>query len=415
MSDTPDSLNSQADSGDGPLINAGGKVDASRLHELYESLTDDDGAIIVDFTLTRDLNKRLDRYLVDRIPFLSRTSLQRLIAEQAVQVNGRHPKASTRLRKNDTVTVAIPPPPSSELPADEMPLEIMYEDRDFLILNKQDDVIVHPARTHQRGTLVNGLAWYCNQKAATLSDVGREEARPGVVHRLDRHTTGVMVFAKSDVAHWRLGRQFEQRRTRKRYLAVVHGNVEPLTDVIDVPLGKHLTLRDHYAVRWDESGKEAITLYRVRERYEKFTLVELELRTGRTHQIRVHLSHLGWPIAGDDYYGGRHLLGRDIFGPGEEPGMTASSPILKRQALHAGLLGFEHPKDDSPVTFTAPLPADLRTLVLLLRKHQFVSRHEVPGIELDLTMMLEESAELEQNGCSDDRDHPDNPESDHDL
>ncbi|MDG2424573.1 MAG: RluA family pseudouridine synthase [Phycisphaerales bacterium] len=396
MTETPEGLPGQVDPEDGLLINAGGKVDANRLHELYESLTDDDGAIVVTFTLSRDLNKRLDRYLVDRIPFLSRTSIQRLINENAVQVNDRTPKASTRLRRGDAVNVAIPPPPSSVMPADEMPLEILYEDHDFLILNKQDDVIVHPARSHQRGTLVNGLAWHCNQKTSgTLSDVGREEARPGVVHRLDRHTTGVMVFAKSDVAHWRLGRQFEQRRTRKRYLALVHGKVEPLTDVIDVPLGKHLTIRDRYAVRWDESGKESITIYRVRERYENFTLVELELRTGRTHQIRVHLSHLGWPIAGDDYYGGRHLHGRDIFGPGGEPGMTASTPILTRQALHAGLLGFAHPQSEEPVTFTAPLPEDLRTLVQLLRKHQFVSRHNVPGVELDVEKMLEESAELE--------------------
>ncbi|MEE2906541.1 MAG: RluA family pseudouridine synthase [Planctomycetota bacterium] len=389
MTSTPDGPHKQADPAEDHVINGGGKVDASRLHELYETLTDDDGPIAVTFTLSRDLNKRLDRYLVDRIPFLSRTSLQRLIAEDAVQVNGRTPKASTRLRRNDVVTVAIPPPPSSVLPADEMPLEILYEDRDFLILNKQDDVIVHPARGNQRGTLVNGLAWHCSQQSSgNLSDVGREEARPGVVHRLDRHTTGVMVFAKSDTAHWRLGRQFEQRRTRKRYLALVHGKVEPRTDVIDVPLGKHLTIRDRYAVRWDDSGKEAITIFRVRECYKDFTLVELELRTGRTHQIRVHLSHLGWPIAGDDYYGGRHLFGRDIFGPGDEPDMVASTPILTRQALHAGLLGFAHPLNDEPVTFTAPLPEDLRTVIHLLRKYQFVSRPKVPGTELDLEMML---------------------------
>ena len=148
------------------------------LHELYESLTDDDGAIVVDFTLSRDLNKRLDRYLVDRIPFLSRTSLQRLIAEQAVSVNGRAPKASTKLRRGDVVSVAIPPPPSSVLPADEMDLNIMFEDKDLLILNKHDDVIVHPARGNQRGTLVNGLAWHCQTDHRAASDVGREEADP---------------------------------------------------------------------------------------------------------------------------------------------------------------------------------------------------------------------------------------------
>ena len=200
-----------------------------------------------------------------------------------------------------------------------------------------------------------------------------------------------MVFAKSDVAHWRLGRQFEQRRTRKRYLALVHGKVEPYTDVIDVPLGKHPSIRDHYAVRWDETGKESITLYRVREQYEKYTLVELELRTGRTHQIRVHLSHLGWPIAGDDYYGGRHLHGRDLFSPGSDSDFSAGSLILGRQALHAGLLGFKHPGDEEEVTYTAPLPPDMQTLIKLLRKHQFVARPKVPGTELDVEYMLNEA------------------------
>ena len=389
MTRIPEDLPDQAESGDEALINAGGKVDAHRLHELYESLTDDDGAIIVDFTLSRDLNKRLDRYLVDRIPFLSRTSLQRLITEMAVTVNDRTPKASTRLRRGDKVSVAIPPPPSSVLPADEMDLNIMYEDHDLLILNKHDDVIVHPARGNQRGTLVNGLAWHCrNNSSGELSDVGREEARPGVVHRLDRHTTGVMVFAKTDTAHWRLGRQFELRKTQKRYLALVHGRMEPMTDVIDVPLGKHPTIRDRYAVRWDVTGKPSVTLYRVRECYEDFTLVELELRTGRTHQIRVHLSHLGWPIAGDDYYGGRHLHGRDLCGPSERSEVGQSSRVLKRQALHASLLGFTHPISDQEMTFIAPLPDDLRSLILLLRKHQFVSKPTVPGVELDIDEML---------------------------
>ena len=155
-------------------------------------------------------------------------------------------------------------------------------------------------------------------------------------------------------------------------------------------LGKHTTIRDRYAVRWDSSGKEAVTIYRVRELYEKFTLVELELRTGRTHQIRVHLSHLGYPIAGDDYYGGRRLVGRDIFSPGSEPDLTASSPILGRQALHAGLLGFIHPSSEEAVEFTAPLPEDLQNLVKLLRKHQFVSRPKVPGAELAVDMMVGE-------------------------
>tara|TARA_Y100000589_G_scaffold316580_1_gene341494 strand:- start:4814 stop:5974 length:1161 start_codon:yes stop_codon:yes gene_type:complete len=373
----------------GDLVNAGGKVDPAQLQALYESNTDEDQPVVVDFTLSRDLAKRLDRYLVDRVPWLSRTALQGLIREEAVTVNGRTPKASTRLRQGDTVRVMLPPPPSTDLPREEIPLEILHEDKDLVILNKHDDIIVHPARGNQSGTIINGLAWHFeHQSSGELSPVGTEHARPGVVHRLDRHTTGVMVVAKTETAHWRLGRQFEQRRTRKRYLAVVHGRVEPWADVIDLPIGIHPTIRKRYAVRHDASGKDSVTLYRVREVYEDFTLVELELRTGRTHQIRVHLSHLGWPIVGDDYYGGRHLRVRDLV-RGVSPGTDdPSAVVIGRQALHASLLGFEHPTENEQQTYVAPLPDDMRTLIEILRRDQFVRAPEVAGAELDLDRMM---------------------------
>ena len=345
-------------------IGPGGAVDPSRYNN-------DDGPAHVSFTLSRDLNKRLDRYLGDRIPWLSRTSLQRLIAEQAVTVNGRPPKASTKVRQGDVVDVVLPPPPSSDLPAEEIPLDILHEDADLIILNKQDDIIVHPARGNQSGTLINGLAWHLRTTGESLSDVGAELARPGVVHRLDRHTTGVMVVAKSETAHWRLGKQFEQRLTRKRYLAIVHGRVEPHTDVIDLPLGRHPTMKHCNAVRLDETGKESVTLYRVLEAWEDFTLLEVELRTGRTHQIRVHLSHLGWPIAGDDLYGGRHVELRDIASSGHTEG-DRRTKILGRQALHAALLGFTHPTQEHACEFRAPLPDDMSEMIRLLR-------HRGPG------------------------------------
>ncbi|MDG2201456.1 MAG: RluA family pseudouridine synthase [Phycisphaerales bacterium] len=377
------------DEGHEDLINAGGKVDPAQLQALYESNTDEDQPVVASFTLTRDLAKRLDRYLVDRIPWLSRTALQGLIQEEAVTVNGRVPKSSTRLRIGDVVRVMLPPPPSTDLPREKIPLEILHEDHELVVINKHDDIIVHPARGNQSGTIINGLAWHFeNNSSGELSPVGSENARPGVVHRLDRHTTGVMVVAKTETAHWRLGRQFEQRRTRKRYLAVVHGRVEPWADVIDLPIGVHPTVRKRYAVRHDASGKDSVTLYRVREVYEDYTLVEVELRTGRTHQIRVHLSHMGWPIVGDDYYGGRHLVGRDLVQAGTAYSVEPSDPVITRQALHASLLGFEHPGSSEEMTCIAPLHADMRQLVRLLREQQFVEAPNVSGAVLDLDVML---------------------------
>ncbi|HIO20375.1 MAG TPA: hypothetical protein EYN11_04690, partial [Phycisphaerales bacterium] len=243
------------------ILDGGGNIDSDALFRAYENQNSEDESVVeATFTISRDLNRRLDSYLATRIPFLSRTSLKRLIEEKMVLVNGRTPKGSTKLKKHDVVNVILPPPPSSDIPAEDIPLKIIHEDADLIVINKDDDIIVHPARSNKSGTIINALAWhYQHVSSGELSTVGEEFARPGVVHRLDRHTTGVMVSAKTDTAHWRLGKQFEQRKTRKRYLAVVHGEVEPLTDCIDVPLGKHPTKRDGYAVRWDDTGKPSVT------------------------------------------------------------------------------------------------------------------------------------------------------------
>jgi 23S rRNA pseudouridine1911/1915/1917 synthase len=366
------------------LIAPGGKVDQQTLYDLYEKAGEDDQAVCVRFRVNRpSINKRLDRYLVDRIPFLSRTSLQQLIREQAVTVNGRVPKPSTKVSSGDVIEAILPPPPSTELPAQEMPLEVLHEDEHLIVINKAPDVIVHPARGNQSGTIINGLAWHFQHRSGgELSPVGEELARPGVVHRLDRNTTGVLVFAKSEVAHWRLARQFEQRRVEKRYLTVVHGEIEPWADVIDVPLGKHPTVREKYAVRWDPTGKPSVTLYHLRERYEGFSLLEIALKTGRTHQIRVHLSHLGYPVVGDDMYGGKHLTVGDAIG-------TRNRQVLiHRQMLHAALLAFTHPITKRPLTFTAPLPEDMGTLVRLLREHRFKEAPELAGVLLDINDLL---------------------------
>lgn len=365
-----------------------------------DETTEDDAPTRVRFHLGRDLNKRLDKYLTDRIPFMSRTQLQRLIANEAVTVNGRTPKASTVLRLGDVVEAVLPPPPPTEIQPEDIPLDVMHEDDDLIVINKAADIIVHPARSHLKGTMVNALAWRFTKGRGgasgggsggeALSSVGAEFARPGVVHRLDRHTSGAIVFAKRDEAHWRIGRQFERRQVNKRYLAVVHGEVEAPADVIDLPIGPHPSrekgYREKYVVRHDEQGKHAVTICRVIEVFRGFTLVELDLKTGRTHQIRVHLSHLGHPIVGDDMYGGKALTVGDIAPPHTK---GTERVVIDRQALHATTLAFQHPTTGKPMRFEAPTPSDFTTLVSLLRKHRrSAGPIQVPGATVEVDRVI---------------------------
>ncbi|HYE63036.1 MAG TPA: RluA family pseudouridine synthase [Phycisphaerales bacterium] len=395
------------------LLLPGGKVDAEAIRRALEQAeqtgvdADDDAELrTVTFTLQRDLNKRLDKYLTDRITFMSRNQLQKLIGEGGVTVNGRVAKSSTNLRAGDEVEVVIPPPPSKDIVPENIPLDVMYEDEHLLVINKQPDIIVHPARSHLKGTMLSALAWHFQHggtglptgaASPKLSSVGAEFARPGVVHRLDRHTSGCIVFAKQDEAHWKLGHQFEYRTVDKRYMAVVHGKVEPPIEVVELPIGPHPSrekgYREKYVVRHDELGKHAVTIYRVRERYvlenrtrtdgtvgdEWFSLVELELKTGRTHQIRVHLSELGYPIVGDDMYGGRPFV---------DP--ATGEPIIARQALHATILGFKHPITEQPMQFTAPLRGDIGRLVRTLHQHSGsrLERLAPPGATVDIAKVL---------------------------
>lgn len=364
----------------GSLIRPGGKVDPDAIRAAVEAARaeggDDAELPTVRFELQRDLKTRLDKYLTSRISFMSRTQLQNLIAEGGVTVNGRAAKASTGLRLNDVVEVVVPPPPSGEIEPEEIALDVMYEDDCMVVINKSPDIIVHPARSENSGTMVHALAWhFLHRTGGGLSKVGTEFARPGVVHRLDRQTSGCIVFAKTDEAHWKLGRQFEHRTADKRYLAVVQGRVEPDVQMIDFPIGPHPSrekgYREKYVVRHDDQGKPSLTICRVRERYrlhdrpvgdQEFTLVELELKTGRTHQIRVHLSHLGWPIVGDDMYGGRAFL-------------AGERTIIERQALHAALLALRHPITGEDRVFVAPLRGDMLELIASLRRGQVEPVH----------------------------------------
>jgi 23S rRNA pseudouridine1911/1915/1917 synthase len=310
--------------------------------------------------LSKNLTRRIDQYLVDRVGHLSRNEVQRLIKEGLVKVNGKPTKASYHPRINDEVEMFAPPAPVSVLVPEPIPLDIVYEDEHFLALNKQKDLIVHPARGVWTGTLVNGLVNYGKQWSTTGGDW-----RPGILHRLDRNTTGIMLVAKSDEAHWRLARQFENRTIKKTYMAIIHGVPPLLGDVIDMPIGKDRYVREKQAVRKIEAGgKPAVTVYETRETLiyrppgtnhleQKFSLMRLSPKTGRTHQLRVHMATIGCPIVGDTTYGGR------VFELGDFR--------FERQALHAFEITFVHPATLKTMTLSAPLPADFTQLLERLR------------------------------------------------
>ena len=357
------------------LLGPDGKVDLDALRAVCQSpdANDDDSRRRLSFTLARDLRKRLDAYIAGRIPFLSRSQVQRIIGAGAVTLNDKPCKPSAILKLGDVVTVVIPPVAPNKIEPEPISLTILFEDEHLIVLNKQAGVIVHPARSHRSGTLINGLAWHfanASEQGGSLSTVGADDARPGVVHRLDRDTTGVIVFAKDDETHWRLGRLFEKRRVDKRYLAVTHGAVVPKADVIDLPLGPHPNrakgYREKQVVRHDHLGKQSITIYRTIESFQDFTVLEIELRTGRTHQIRAHLSHLGFPVAGDEVYGGRAVRQSDLdpLHKGED------EIVIDRQALHAASLSFEHPHTQERLTFTAPTPDDMQRLIDGLKEQE---------------------------------------------
>ncbi|MDX2132794.1 MAG: RluA family pseudouridine synthase [Planctomycetota bacterium] len=395
------------------LVLPGGKVDAEAVRRAVEKAEelglDDDSALrTVVFHIRRDLGKRLDKYLTDRIGFLSRNQLQRLIDEGGVRVNDRAPKASTKIGAGDVVEVVIPAPPPSNIQPEDIPLDVLFEDEHIIVLNKQPDIIVHPARSHLKGTLLSALTYHFLHRSKAgggLSAVGEEFARPGVVHRLDRHTSGCIAFAKTEEAHWKLAHHFEHRRVDKRYLAIAHGAIEPDVQVIELPIGPHPSrekgYREKYVVRHDELGKHAVTIARVRERYEvpaasgveKFSLVELELKTGRTHQIRVHLSYNQWPIVGDDMYAGKGVGLRDgvleLFAAGDHETPEGVRAILRRQALHACTLGFRHPVTEAPMEFTAPLRGDIGRLVHVLRGGK-TTGVDAPGATVDLAKAVPE-------------------------
>jgi 23S rRNA pseudouridine1911/1915/1917 synthase len=302
--------------------------------------------------------RRIDKYLHDRFANFSRAMLQRQIAAGSVKVNGQIVKSSFVLNAGDIIEMTLPKLPSKEITPEEMPLDIIYEDDDLIIINKPADLVVHPARGNRHGTLVNALAHYSSELSTGLG-----EFRPGVVHRLDRNTTGVMVITKNDIAQWKVARQFENRTIKKEYLAVVHGTPDLTADKISAPLGIHPKVREKYAIR-PEIGKEAVTFYQVLEQFRGYSLIKCFPKTGRTHQIRVHLSHIKHPIVGDDMYGGKLVYPWQL----KDAAPAVEEPVIARCALHASTIEFKHPTTGQVVKFEAPLPDDMNHLLDLLRQ-----------------------------------------------
>ncbi len=324
-----------------------------------QTLTEDGEPLRAQIVIKRIRAKgRIDKYLQGRFSRFSRSAIQKLIKEGTITVNGKIVKPSYEILPGDTIDLLLPPQRDKEIIPEPIPLDILYEDRYLVIVNKPANMVVHPARGYQSGTMVNALAYYCQNLS-----LGDDPVRPGVVHRLDKDTTGVIIFAKDDEAHWRLALQFERRRIHKEYLAIVEGIIELDSDRIDAPIGVHPQIRSKYSVR-DIIGRPAVTVYRVIERLKNFTFVKLQPETGRTHQLRVHMSYIKHPIVGDTMYGARKITVGELFGSDDK------TPIINRFALHAHRIEFRHPITGKPMEIEAPLPEDFNNLLEILRKHK---------------------------------------------
>lgn len=309
-----------------------------------------------------DAGKRLDVFLAEKFPYHSRMNLRRAIHAGGARVDGREVRSAFKIRAGHRIEVRLPDVPQEGPIPEDIPLDILYEDEHLAVINKPPAMVVHPGRGNWKGTLTAALAHHFQ----SLSDVGGP-VRPGVVHRLDRDTTGVIVIAKTNRAHFVLAQQFEDRVTEKEYLAIVVGVPDHDRDVIDLPIGVHPYQREKMAIRLHhESSKPARTFYEVLERYAGFALVRVLPKTGRTHQIRVHLSHLGYPILCDRQYGGRSQI--TLGELRRQPDDT--TVLLERHALHAQRLTIAHPVTQQSLTFEAPWPDDIRRTVDALREHR---------------------------------------------
>ncbi len=287
--------------------------------------------LVVD---SQNSGMRLDKYLAEAEEELTRSAAVRLIEDGLVTVNGKVPNKNIKLNVEDEVSLSIPDPVLPEAIPEPIPLEIVYEDNDLLVVNKPRGMVVHPAAGHENGTLVNALLYHCGSSLSGINGV----LRPGIVHRIDRDTSGLLIVAKNDFAHHLLAEQIKEHSFTRKYQAVVCGNVRDDEGTIDAPIGRHHTDRKKMAVT-QKNSRNAVTHYRVLQRFGNYTHLELILETGRTHQIRVHTAYIGHPVAGDPVYGGKKYL-----------------VSLNGQCLHAYYISFVHPRTGQTLTFSSPLP-----------------------------------------------------------
>lgn len=289
--------------------------------------------------------ERLDVFLTKKQPELSRSHVQKLVADGKALVNGTVRKANFKLREGDEVSLVVPEPEAVEIKAEDIPLDVLYEDEDIIVVNKARGMVVHPASGVNSGTLVNALLFHCHD----LSGINGE-IRPGIVHRLDKDTSGVMVCAKNDKAHIDLAEQIRTKSAHRVYWAIVHGNIKEEAGIIKGNIGRHPTDRKKMAIV-RENGKPAVTHFKVLERFGDYTLIECRLETGRTHQIRVHMTSIGHPLVNDPKYGPKK-----------------QSPFaIEGQALHSLTLALRHPGTGEEMTFTAPVPEDMNRILTGLR------------------------------------------------
>lgn len=301
----------------------------------YEFFIDDEEA-----------GERIDKYLASLLPDYSRSYIQKMIADGNVQADGRSLKANYRIRTGDHLTVAAADPVIPEIVPENIPLDILYEDSDILVVNKPRGMVVHPAPGHYSGTLVNAVMYHCRDDLSTINGV----LRPGIVHRIDKDTTGVLVVCKNDIAHRKIAEQLSVHSITRRYRALVYNNIKEDTGTVDAPIGRMPNDRKKMGINY-KNGRNAVTHYRVLERFGRYTYIECQLETGRTHQIRVHMTSIGHPLIGDT-----------VYGPSRDPFH------LGGQALHAMVLGFIHPTSGEYVEFQAPLPEYFQKLLQRFEK-----------------------------------------------
>lgn len=292
-------------------------------------------------------NNRIDLYLSKKKEEISRVAIQRLISEEKILVNGKKTKSSYKVQENDKITLEEEEPKEISLKAQDIPLEVIYEDNDIIVVNKPKGIVVHPANGNPDGTLVNAVMAICKD---SLSGIGGE-IRPGIVHRLDKDTSGIIIVAKNDKAHINLSEQIKNHEVQKTYIALVRGIVKENNATINMPIGRSIKDRKKMAVT--KNGKEAITHFKVLERYNNYTLLEVKIESGRTHQIRVHLSHIGYPIVGDTTYSN----GKNEWG-------------IQGQCLHAKSLKFKHPITREEMFLEAEIPEYFQELLRKLEKEK---------------------------------------------